>query len=265
MAANVNPNPSPDNNVRPVLQPEIGPDGLPRESPVIAYTEKIIEEEQLQLQKYIQENYSKIRDVERELANLSMEMKLTSGPKKAALEHMRKKIEMSNDRLRVAKQKEEQARKAWEEASKAVKDEEAFKQKLCEDLNNLVQESSNTQLARLEELKRRLEAINPSRPSTSVPVDGNQMAHSPSKTTQDAALGTGNVELASEPTGQVSSQGNARHAPITNGNQGPDSEGRGRKKTVTQGRAKGIEAVPKGRGSAAPGWTGAGFDVDGRS
>ena len=27
---------------------------------------------------------------------------------------------------------------AWEEASKAVKDEEAFKQKLCEDLNNLV-------------------------------------------------------------------------------------------------------------------------------
>lgn len=33
--------------------------------------------------RYIQENYSKIRDVERELANLTMEMKLTSGPKKA--------------------------------------------------------------------------------------------------------------------------------------------------------------------------------------
>jgi len=33
--------------------------------------------------RYIQENYSKIRDVERELANLSLEMKLTAGPKKA--------------------------------------------------------------------------------------------------------------------------------------------------------------------------------------
>lgn len=33
--------------------------------------------------RYIEENYSKIRDVERELANLTMEMKLTSGPKKA--------------------------------------------------------------------------------------------------------------------------------------------------------------------------------------
>jgi hypothetical protein len=33
--------------------------------------------------RYIQENYSKIRNVERELASLAFEMKLTSGPKKA--------------------------------------------------------------------------------------------------------------------------------------------------------------------------------------
>jgi len=33
--------------------------------------------------RYIEENYSKIRDVERELANLGLEIKLTSGPKKA--------------------------------------------------------------------------------------------------------------------------------------------------------------------------------------
>ncbi|GLT28572.1 hypothetical protein SLA2020_034940 [Shorea laevis] len=67
----------------PFLQPENGPDGLPREAPLIAYTEKIIEEEQLQLRKYIEENYSKICDVEREIANLTMEMKLTAGPKQA--------------------------------------------------------------------------------------------------------------------------------------------------------------------------------------
>jgi hypothetical protein len=36
--------------------------------------------------RYIQENYSKIRNVERELASLAFEMKLTSGPKKQVLE-----------------------------------------------------------------------------------------------------------------------------------------------------------------------------------
>lgn len=153
----------------PSLLPEIGPDGLAREAPVIAYTEKIIAEEQLQLKKYIEENYSKIRDVERELANLSMEMKLTAGPKKAALEHLRKKIEASTERIRVAKLKEEEARKVWEAASKVVKDEEAMKQKLCDDLSNLVQESSTSQFNRLEELKRRLGALNPGRTSVSSP------------------------------------------------------------------------------------------------
>ena len=33
--------------------------------------------------RYIQENYSKIRDVEKELENLNLEVKLTAGPKKA--------------------------------------------------------------------------------------------------------------------------------------------------------------------------------------
>lgn len=33
--------------------------------------------------RYIQENYSKIRDVEKELESLTLEMKLTAGPKKA--------------------------------------------------------------------------------------------------------------------------------------------------------------------------------------
>ncbi|GKU89487.1 hypothetical protein SLEP1_g3620 [Rubroshorea leprosula] len=59
----------------------------------------------------------------------------------------------------------------WEAASKAVKDEEAIKQKLCEELNNRVQESSNSQFAVLEELKRRLEALNPSRASAMLPHD----------------------------------------------------------------------------------------------
>ncbi|XP_065870621.1 uncharacterized protein [Euphorbia lathyris] len=246
----------------PSLLPQIGPDGLAREAPVIAYTEKIIAEEQLQLRKYIDENYTKIRDVERELASLNMEMKLTSGPKKAALEHLRKKIEISTETIRLAKQKEEQARQAWEAAVKTVKDEEAIKQKLCEDLNNLVQESSSFQFSRLEELKRRLEAINPGRVSTSLLHDGK-----PSSTPVDASL-----PLLTESGGKVpenipnpANGGNIQA--MDEKNQQPifEGEGRGKKKNQFQGRGRGIGAVPKGRGSTTAGWTGAGFDVDGRS
>ncbi|KAL5567772.1 hypothetical protein UlMin_024347 [Ulmus minor] len=237
----------------PALAPEIGPDGLPREAPVIAYTERIIEAEQLQVKKYIEENYSKIRDVERELTSLTLEMKLTAGPKKAALEHLRKKIEVQAEMIHKAKQKEEEARKVWEAASKAVKDEEEKKQRLCEDLNRLVQESSSSQFSRLEELKRRLEALNPSRTSNVVPHDAKSIGPAQAISAPDAS----SAAQSTEPSG-----GNV---PVTNGlNQPPsvEGEGRGKKKGQFHGRGKGIGAVPKGRGSQAPGWTGSGFDVD---
>lgn len=243
------------------LPPEIGPDGLARENPVIALTERKIEEEQFQLQRYIRENYSKIRDVERELQNLSLEVKLTAGPKKAALEHLRKKIEISTEKIRLAKIKQEDAHKAWEEASKAVKNEEAMKQKLCDDLNQLVQESSDTQLSRLGELKRRLEALNPSRPSVSGLQDVNtvQGAQVTITAAPDASSNPHTAEPASKVSGNSETQG---HPPAVNGhNQQPSAEG-GKKKLFNPGRGKGIGFAPKGRG---PGWTGAGFDVDGRT
>lgn len=64
--------------------------------------------------------------------------------------------------------------------------------------------------------------------------------------------------------GNLPNQGNVGIAIVTNGqNQQPpvDSEGR-KKKNAVQGRGR-VGAVPKGRGQ--PGWTGSGFDVDGRS
>ncbi|CAA2955807.1 uncharacterized protein LOC111403904 [Olea europaea var. sylvestris] len=266
--SNLNPSPNDSYNARPLLLPEIGSDGIARESPVIAYTEKIIEEEQLQLRKYIAENYSRIRDVERELSNLTMEMKLTAGPKKAALEHMRKKIEMSTERIHIAKLKESQAKQVWEAAAKTVKDEEAIKQKLCEDLNNLVQESSNSQFARLEELKRRLEALNPNRLSTNLTsgVDSGEPAQT--SIIQDASEVQSTSKRAGGSVVNISNQGNFSNIPLTNcENQQSviDGEGRGKKKSMFQGRLKGTGAIAKCRGPAAPGWTGAGFDVDGRS
>ncbi|MED6221472.1 aci13 [Stylosanthes scabra] len=245
------------------LNPEIGPDGLAREASVISYTEKIIEEEQLQLHRYIQENYSKIRDVERELANLTMEMKLTAGPKKAALELLRKKIETQTEKIRMAKVKEEQARKAWESASKVVKDEEALKQKLCDDLSNLVQESSNSQFSRLEELKRRLEALNPNRPSTNSHHDGKSASSSQDGSTRDGSSASSARESSGGLAESIPDQGNGPkvgpHQHSTN-----EGEGKTKKKVNFHIKGKGIGAVSKGR-SSAPGWTGAGFDVDGRT
>lgn len=60
--------------------------------------------------------------------------------------------------------------------------------------------------------------------------------------------------------------GCAGNSPIKDQNQqlSIDTEGRGKKKSSIHGKVRGIGAVPKGRGHAATGWTGAGFDVDGR-
>lgn len=255
-----------DSNSNPSFVPEIGPDGLPKEASVISYTEQLIEAEQLQLKKYIQENYSKIRDVERELANLGLEMKLTSGPKKAALEHMRKKIEASTEKIRVAKLKEEEARKVWEAASKAVTDEEAIKQKLCEDLSKLVEESNNSQLSRLEQLKRRLEAMNPNRQSTSPNSDG-RSSSSLNSAIQDGSSDSNPRESNGGLAENVPNKNNGQKVPVTNEHKlHPPGEGDGRnkKKVNFHSRGKGLGAVPKSR-SSAPDWTGAGFNVDDRT
>uniref|UniRef100_A0A0D9XIC2 RAB6-interacting golgin n=1 Tax=Leersia perrieri TaxID=77586 RepID=A0A0D9XIC2_9ORYZ len=209
----------------PALEPEIGPDGIARENPVIAYTEK-------------------------ELENLSLEMKLTAGPKKAALEHLRKKIEISTERIRLAKVKEEQAKKAWETAAQIVKEEEDAKQKLCEDLNRLVQESAASQFSRLEELKKRLESLNPSR--ASVDVSGMNAA-------QHATINSVPQQPAAQnPQNAPSPANNAD--PASSGLQRPaDAEKKRRPSQTGRGRG-GVMILPKGRGSSGSGWTGAGFE-----
>ncbi|CAM0151828.1 unnamed protein product [Urochloa decumbens] len=222
------------------LKPEIGPDGLAQDSPVIL-------EEQLLLKKYIQENYSKIRDVEKELENLTLEMKLTAGPKKAALEHLRKKIEISTEKIRLAKVKEELAKKAWEAAAQIVKDEEDAKQKLCDDLNHLVQESAATQYARLEELKKRLESLNPSRASVDVSSHATTNSVAQPSMSQNPATPTGSLNNGTEPS--------------CIGQQKRPAEAEKKRPSNARGRG-GVMILPKGTMSSGSGWTGAGFDVD---
>lgn len=82
---------------------------------------------------------------------------------------------------------------------------------------------------------------------------------------QDTSSVTSTSEPARGAAVTISSEGNAGNSTINGQNQpsSTDGEGRGKKKSSV-GRGRGIGAVPKGRGPAPPGWTGAGFDVDGR-
>ncbi|KAF8085280.1 hypothetical protein N665_0673s0010 [Sinapis alba] len=113
----------------------------------------------------------------------------------------------------------------------------------------------NTQYARLEELKRRLEALNPNRSSTSI-----QQVHEPeTKSVLDNSLAAANANQTHPVKTEGREKGGKEHGqrPAT-----AEGESKSRKKPQIQGRGRGIGIMNnKGRG----GWTGAGFDVDGRT
>ncbi len=58
--------------------------------------------------------------VEQELAGLQLDLKLTSGPKKSALELLRKKIEMQNENVVLARGKFQAARKVQSDTKLAL-------------------------------------------------------------------------------------------------------------------------------------------------
>lgn len=84
---------------------------------------------------------------------------------------------------------------------------------------------------------------------------------------QDVSSVKDTQESLSGSSGNTLKEGSARSAAAENGQNQSHSleEVRGKKKINVQGRGKGIGIIPKSRGSSGPGWTGSGFDVDGRS
>ncbi|BDA40657.1 hypothetical protein COCOBI_01-3100 [Coccomyxa sp. Obi] len=129
---------------------------------VLNFSEKVIEEKERHLRECIANNYTRIKDVERELSGLQMQLKLSTGPKKSALMMIRKKIEMQNERVLAARDRQRAARKVFEAADEALKTEEQVKERLCQELNLLVQQSAHAQLEKLEQLTARLERMNES-------------------------------------------------------------------------------------------------------
>ncbi|KAJ6882960.1 hypothetical protein NC651_029280 [Populus alba x Populus x berolinensis] len=153
--------------------------------------------------------------------------------------------------------------------------------------SNKSSRKQNSQFSRIKKLKRRLEAPNPSRASMSphvnsisktiekllkvctcgYPWDGKPMGPAPNNPAQDASIpfstetGAGVAENAPH----HANGGNVQVMNEQNQQPNVEVEGRGKKKVHFQGRGRRIGAVPKGRGFSQPGWTVAGFDVDGRS
>eukprot|EP00899_Mesostigma_viride_P014141 jgi/Mesvir1/22728/Mv14134-RA.1 len=108
-----------------------------QELAALSATERLLNQKELQLRRYISENFSKIREVERQLAELRLEFKLTSGSKKAALEFMRKRIEEQSTKVTLARQKHLDLMEAARQAEASWKAEEAVKEQLCQDLQLL--------------------------------------------------------------------------------------------------------------------------------
>ena len=59
----------------------------------------------IECRRSIAKNYSHIKNVEAQLAQLQSQLNLTTGPKKSALEMLRKKIEAKNEQVVAARQK----------------------------------------------------------------------------------------------------------------------------------------------------------------
>ncbi|CAM6020412.1 unnamed protein product [Sphagnum balticum] len=237
------------------------------DDPKMAYTEKVLEEKEQMLRKYIQDNYSKIQNVERELASLAMEVKLTAGPKKAALEHLRKLIEISSEKIKSARLKEEQAKKVWEAAVKVVEAEESNKQRLCDDLKCLVQQSAEAQYSRLEDLTQRLEALNPELRGDAAQL----LAAGVQKNSSDSNVPHLHANQQSphngstpEPDGQgegLDKDHSVGHStpPVSHGQHVPVPRVRGQ----VAGRIRGSLRLGRSKSGTEGGeWTGAGFDVD---
>ncbi|MEW5300395.1 MAG: hypothetical protein WDW36_003328 [Sanguina aurantia] len=123
------------------------------------YSEKLIEQKERELRESIAANYSRMRGVEKELSNLQLQLKLTAGPKRLALEMYRKKIEVQNEKVAGIKLRHTAAKRALEAIDAELRQEEASKAELCDALNTLVQQSALLQLNKLEELKQHLDSL----------------------------------------------------------------------------------------------------------
>ena len=120
---------------------------------------QLIEAKEEQLQKLLDMNRAKLSDMEHDLMVLRRDLKLTSAPKKAALEMLRIRIEEASERVRTARSARTAAAAALDAADSRLAAEEAGKAQLVRDMHMLIHQSTQQQMQALEALQTRMDSL----------------------------------------------------------------------------------------------------------
>ncbi|KAI8465444.1 MAG: glycoside hydrolase superfamily [Monoraphidium minutum] len=134
------------------------------------FSQQLMEQKEREVQESILGHLRRVKEVERELSQLQMQLSMTAGPKKHALEMLRRKIEEETNLALAARKRRDAAKKARgpgglraEGALDSLEEElaghEAEKQRLCDELTLLVSTSVDKELAKYDGLKAQLDAL----------------------------------------------------------------------------------------------------------
>jgi hypothetical protein len=107
----------------------------------------------------LRHNVERIKEVERELANFRRDMALTSGSKKLALEHLRRRIDAQSERYTEAERRKREAQEELARAEADADKERVAHERLVRDLQVLMEQKSQQQEDRMRELTQRLEEL----------------------------------------------------------------------------------------------------------
>eukprot|EP00798_Chlamydomonas_sp_ICE-L_P021878 gene21881-28911_t len=125
-------------------------------------------------------SYTRLKGVERELSNLTLQLRVNVGPKQAALEFVRRKIEVQTEKAGAARERFVKAKQVMQAAEEELKKEEDEKDLLCRELQILVEQSSSAQLNKLEELKAHLAQLSHTQAPAPTPSQAPAPSPSPS-------------------------------------------------------------------------------------
>ncbi len=112
------------------------------------------------LQEEIAKNFNRVRDVEKELAELQLQLHMNVQPKRQGLELLRRKIEAQAVKVVAAERANDIAQREAAHTAEELAAELQEKEKLSQELIMLVSQSANSQYDKLAELTERLKHLN---------------------------------------------------------------------------------------------------------
>lgn len=119
-----------------------------------------LEEKERRLHEEIAKNFGRVKDVEKELAELQLQLRMNVQPKRQGLELLRRKIEAQTEKVEAAQRANDIAQREAARTAEALAAALRVKEQLCQELNLLVSQSATSQYDKLAELTERLKQLN---------------------------------------------------------------------------------------------------------